>query len=272
MKRTVQRARQQAKNVPACPNSLAELQVPEEYRRTSAGQDFLLHDSGPDDGDQRMLVFATADSLDLLEQSNQWYSDGTFKCVPRLFTQLYSIHGRCGDAVVPLVYALLPNKQQQTYVRLLNAIADARPACAPQSITVDFEAGAINAFKEKYPAASVRGCFFHLCQNVFRHVQSYGLQQRYAEDLEFALEIRKLTALAFVPEADVIERFELLEQSDSFPQEADAVLDYFEDYYIGRRRHGQRRTPMFPIPLWNVHESTLEGLPRTNNTIEGWHR
>ena len=51
------------------------------------------------------------------------------------------------------------------------------------------------------------------------------------------------------------------------------MMDYFEDTFIGRptRRNG-RRAPQFPISLWNVHDRVEEGLPRTNNTVEGWHR
>ena len=29
---------------------------------------------------------------------------------------------------------------------------------------------------------------------------------------------------------------------------------------------------MFEIGLWNVQERVLDNLPRTNNSLEGWHR
>ena len=52
----------------------------------------------------------------------------------------------------------------------------------------------------------------------------------------------------------------------------DDVLDYFEDNYIGRQRRGRPRAiPPFPIELWNMFDRTQEELPRTNNSIEGWH-
>lgn len=38
-----------------------------------------------------------------------------------------------------------------------------------------------------------------------------------------------------------------------------------------RRRNG-RRDPRFAISLWNVQDRIENGLPRTNNTVEGWHR
>jgi len=51
------------------------------------------------------------------------------------------------------------------------------------------------------------------------------------------------------------------------------VDDYFEDTYIGRSgRRGQRRSPYFSKSMWNVKKRTLEGIPRTNNRLEGWHR
>jgi hypothetical protein len=28
---------------------------------------------------------------------------------------------------------------------------------------------------------------------------------------------------------------------------------------------------MFPIALWNIHDRVSMSLPRTNNSIEGWH-
>lgn len=36
-------------------------------------------------------------------------------------------------------------------------------------------------------------------------------------------------------------------------------------------RGGRRRLPRFRTELWNLHESVITGLPRTNNAAEGWH-
>ncbi|KAL3675686.1 hypothetical protein R1sor_025634 [Riccia sorocarpa] len=47
-----------------------------------------------------------------------------------------------------------------------------------------------------------------------------------------------------------------------------------EDTWIGRpMRYGRtRRAPLFSIDLWNQYNSTLDHLPRTNNSVEGWNR
>ena len=45
--------------------------------------------------------------------SLQCHCDGTFSVAPDVFYQVYTIHGVIENAVIPLVYALLPNKTQE---------------------------------------------------------------------------------------------------------------------------------------------------------------
>ena len=55
--------------------------------------------------------------------------------------------------------------------------------------------------------------------------------------------------------------------------DADGVLDYFEDNYVGRFRiNAPRGIPTFPIDFWNKFRHTDDELPRTNNAVEEWHR
>ena len=54
---------------------------------------------------------------------------------------------------------------------------------------------------------------------------------------------------------------------------ADAVLDYFEDTYIGRfRGSAARGAPLFSIEMWNMFHRTNQEMSRTNKHIERWHR
>lgn len=50
------------------------------------------------------------------------YMDGTFWAVPRIFTQLYTIHALYNNQMIAFIYALLPNKTMDTYVRLFRLI------------------------------------------------------------------------------------------------------------------------------------------------------
>jgi hypothetical protein len=115
------------------------------------------------------------------------------------------------------------------------------------------------------------GCHFHLGQNIWRRLQADGLQRRYIADADFASRVKCLTALAFVPPDQVAAAYEELIGSNDF-REMDPLLDYFEDNYIGRPRRGRRAAPRFPIPLWNQYHRVFDDLPRSNNTLEGWHQ
>ena len=197
--------------------------------------------------------------------------NGTFKTSLELFFQVYTIHSCTANRVLPCVYALLPNKQQATYHRLFEILKEHQNALAPQNVMVDFELAVLSAIDALFPDSSKKGCFFHFSQVIFRKIQFLGLQVRYKDDEDFAHKVRMLTALAFVPEPDVINVFEAV--SEDFPLNAQEVIDYFEDTYIRRLRPGcHRRLPLFELGLWNMYNQTLNDLPRTNNTVKGWHR
>ena len=101
------------------------------------------------------------------------------------------------------------------------------------------------------------------------------MQVAYTADPEFSVHLRMIAALAFVPAGLVVNAFE--ELSDEirrvFNADADDILDYFEDTYLGRpRRQGCRRNPIFMRNVWNMFHHCIVELPRTNNHVEGWHR
>ena len=50
------------------------------------------------------------------------------------------------------------------------------------------------------------------------------------------------------------------------------VLSFIYLYAGQFRRNAARRPTVFPINLWNMFYRTDAELPRTNNSIEGWHR
>ena len=101
-----------------------------------------------------------------------------------------------------------------------------------------------------------------------------GLFQRHNQEEEFALHIRMLQVLALLPAGM---SWKDLKDLDTirvlYDDVADDLLQYFEDTYIGRyRRNAPRRSPFLAINLWNMFNRTDDELPRTSNSVEGWHR
>lgn len=161
------------------------------------------------------------------------------------------------------------DRKGTTYDQIFEQLLKLEPELNPTDITLDFEMGAIKSLTKHFPNAEIHGCFFHLTQSVWRHIQSIGLQIPYTNDEDFAFEIRLLISLAFVPEANVIEAYEQLivtsfysEDSDNeYKEQIQVLLTYFQSTYLfGIDRVGKRKAPLFQIKLWNVYELTLTGM------------
>ncbi|XP_034946184.1 uncharacterized protein [Chelonus insularis] len=85
-----------------------------------------------------------------------------------------------------------------------------------------------------------------------------------------------MAALAFIPPADVIEGYELLDSTNYYDCHSDMsyeFLSYFESTWIGKSRHNKnkRDKPRFSIKLWNCYGAVIRDQLRSNNSREGWH-
>ena len=277
LKRTIRHQRKE-NDVPPLPPTREAIPdiLPFRFQETDNHERFLLFDSGANDGANRMIIYSSENGIERLRNSHHWFCDGTFKVCPDIFFQLYSVHARINGRILPSVYALLPNKTRLTYTRFFEEISNHMNDHTPVSVLFDFELAAIDACVNTFPDVEVTGCFFHLLLKNFRKkIQSSGLQNRYMQEPAFALHLKMLPALAFVPPQDVVVAFE--EVTDTirqiFGEQVDEVIDYLEDNYIGRyRRNAPRAAPTFAINLWNMFHRTHEEMPRTNNNVEGWHQ
>ena len=235
-----------------------------------------MHDSGPEPN--RILLFSTAQNLRMLARAQHIFADGTFKTTPQpLFEQLYSIHANLGDRVTPLVFCLLKQKDVNTYERMLNIVKGLATRMNPETITTDFEEASIVAFHNVFPNARQKGCYFHFGQCVWRRIQREpAVLRRYKSDTVFAVNVRYLGALSFVPPDEVVNAYETLCDSAFFQdnQCLDPILDYFERNWVGQlnTRTHIRRAPRHAIELWNNRTAVLNGEYLTTNSVEGWHR
>ncbi|XP_034935332.1 uncharacterized protein [Chelonus insularis] len=239
--KTVQRVRNKNVNVILPnPKSVDNLTIPEGYRVYSERKiDFLKYDSKDSNvaSSERLLIFTTDNNLSVLRNAEVWYADGTFQTVPRIFYQLYTIHANVNDAVVPLVYVLVTGKFKSVYVEILKQLQILEPRLDPKTIIVDFEIAFIHAVKEVFPNVLVKGCFFHYTQAIWRKIQAYHLQNNYAKDSEYALNLKMLFAIPFVPECDVVAAYDELISTDFYikhESELEELLSYYENIWLGK--------------------------------------
>ena len=227
--------------------------------------------SGSHDRD-RLLIFATPSNLGVLEDSERWYCNGTFSTSADVIYQVYTIHGQVSltnTYITPLVYALLPIKKKETYIRLFQA-----PNLKPSTVTTDFEIAVSNAFNQLSTDVQISFCYFNFCQSLLRHVQNQSKKSRYGEceDL-YRKYVRKAAALAFLPVKDVIKGFELLEDCNG-DSDVSEFLKYYENTYIGVPQEigTGTRAPRFAVSERSVYQAAKDRKSKTNNNVEAWNR
>ena len=242
-------------------------------------QEFLRYDSGKDDN-ERILVFGDPHMTSVLESSKFWLGDRTFKLSPKNFYQIYTLHVYILGIAPACLYALLPNKTEKTYSRLLDALDTFAPDCKPDKVLLDFEIAPINAFQKHHPTSILSGCYFHLTQNFVRKIGELGLKKLVSENHEVALALKMIPALAFERSEQIEKSFELIveeitnvadQQSlDSFViEKIDELCLYFQTNYI--KCPLLNRPATFPPQIWNQRDAAIEGIARTTNAVEGWH-
>ena len=184
---------------------------------------------------------------------------------PVSYTHLiYTIHADLGGRsdetnVFPVVFALLPNKKKETYVRLFQLIMEAVPQWRPSVVNVDFEASAIAALRQVFPTAEISGCYFHMKKCLWRKVQDVSLTENYRQNEEIRLHVSMCAALAFLKPEDVSEGWVEIHSQAPDNQKLSTFFDYFVDTWL----HNEQT----PIVMWNCHRKKH----RTTNAVEGWH-
>jgi hypothetical protein len=275
--------KKQAKRVrrvdfPPEPRSLENVNLPAEFkitlRRENFCRDIIV-------GDGHILLFVTDDSIRRLSEAEFWLCDGTFKTVSNIFIQLYTIHAPSGRQnnyrIIPFAYALMTSKSEMMYRELfkeMNELAtNLNVELHPDFILTDFELASMNALRAEFPGVENKGCNFHLCKSVWRHVQNFSLAGLYGTDNVFSVMVRHLPALSFLPAADIPQAFDALKLI--MPREADRLVKYFENTYIRerlRRGHNRRSRAVFEPRIWSVNDNWELDFPRTTNHVEAWHR
>ncbi|RNA10273.1 hypothetical protein BpHYR1_037581 [Brachionus plicatilis] len=234
-------------------------------------KDKYKYTSGETD-ENRIIILGTSDNLDLLSKEDAWYVDGTFNISPDTFTQVFTVNVIINNKNLPLVFALLPNKQKVSYSRVFECLVS-NVSNKPKYIMSDFEKGITSCVKEIFKGTNVGGCYFHLASNLWKKVVNNGSRKVFRKEEVFRKFFNYLKVIPFIPIRDMIFVFNQLRKAA--PNDIIFLYDYFENNYIGGLVNESSRTrsvPLFPIATWNVHERVIRDLPRSNNSLEAWHR
>lgn len=247
-----------------------------QYGSEDEPERFVLYDGPPTE--DRIIIFGTHRNLTTLSLFTDWVADGTFRSCPSLFYQSYSFHALIDGKCVPCIYALLPNKKKETYghffeklLTLLNVDDE-----FSGTLMIDFEISVALAFEDVFKRFKISFCFFHFSQNIHKQLGKMGLKTAYKNNKDFAMLVRMLLSLAFVPIRDLDTVYEALQiKVISQYWNLLGLLNYFEKTYLGEYHDGiDFNSSMFHVNKWNMYSSVLNDphCKRTNNDIEGWHR
>ena len=258
------------KRLPKLPTTSAEIHLVDQWRHTNSGADFVLVEDGADD---KIIAFGTSANLRLLSEATTYFMDGTFHVAPSQFYQLFIIHVFKFDCMIPVVYALLPNKQPATYKRLFNLLKlkgqQLGMPLTPDVIQSDFEQAIHIAVSDCFQFQRIRGCHFHFTQCIWRKVQKLGLTVRYKTDELVGKIVRRALGLPFLP-LHLIE--DVWTEAIGLVAPEDVQLSQFLDYVTVT--FVDELHAVFPKEIWtqsdNLGTDTQRSV-RTNNHLESLH-
>lgn len=115
------------------------------------------------------ILFSTLIQLNQFKECDIIYMDGTFKCSPKNFYQLYNILGRDEKTkvTIPLCHIIMPHKSYDLDYNIFsllkstleknNIIINLKKIC----FMLDFEKGSRKALKAIFPKINLIGCYYH---------------------------------------------------------------------------------------------------------------
>ena len=218
----------------------------------------------------RHIILATPQQLEYLSKAKAWYVDGTFSIVKDPFHQLFSVHvfirsGTCTKQI-PVAFVIMSRRKQEDYEEVFKALLELVPQVRVKKVVLDFERAVWTTLRKmmsrnQFPKVTIKGCFFHFAQAVYRRIGLIGLAAQYKHCMGTKDICRQMMALAFLPAEYVPMLFSVLKER-CFASGI-ANLKKFALYMEKNWING-----WFTPADW----VRFCELVRTNNHTEGWHR
>ena len=167
---------------------------------------------------------------------------------------------------MPQLFCMLPDKQLATYQRLFQLLqqqaAVLNDRLQPAVIHIDFEQAVIAAVRAEF-GIEPTGCLFHFSQNIFRHLQTVGLQMEYNTNNppELRRFVRRLLALPLVPPIRIDQAFRATVDNAPDLEGCVEMITYVRNTYV------DNAYALYGREIWNCFGSP----ERTTNACEGYH-
>ena len=199
--------------------------------------------------------------------------------------------------ILPLVFSLLPSKSKKCYRFMWTKLNElmAQKGMHPnlKEFRSDLEIAPMKTLLLFFIPDSVSTYFFHFAQAHWRKIQSLVLMELYTSNEDYSLLLRCFPALAFVPEARIIEYFNLSLWICSWrcPYRNNRVhclccwnlhwpRSVWKDrwwckWWISsqnKKRTNMEKAKVLTKAMVSAWQRVLNEEPRTTNMLEGWHR
>ena len=152
--------------------------------------------------DQVAVIWGSSQMVNFLRNAEEIQFDATFKVVPRLFYQLFTIFIHFRGHAFPVLHILMNRKTEKLYEAVL-IIRRLIPEFNPVFAIGDFEEATRNALVSVIPSITIIGCWFHFTKAIFEKVRKLGLSKLYKQNQFFSFWIRKIMPLPLLPEEDI---------------------------------------------------------------------
>lgn len=174
---------------------------------------------------------------------------------------------------VPLTFALLKDKSEETYKSMLQLIAIQCTKSgfyfSPTTVLLDFEKASHNAFHSIFPYVSIYCCGFHFGQAVFRAIRDkFGLYEAYKDQNNpMGTWLKTLFGLPYLSPSQVEDVFAFNLHEEGYELGIpEKFLDYLTRTYI------DSSTALYPPSMWACFPDPEFSHPRTTNAAESFHR
>merc|ERR1711874_646767 len=227
----------------------------------------------------RHFIFFTNDQLRYMAKARNWYIDGTFKIVKEPIKQLVTIHVVliCAESrrvSLPVCFILMTRRRKCDYVMVLDCIRKQCNEYLDQynlenrllRIMADFEIALWQAVKEVRNNGNFRtdltlkGCYFHLTQAIFRKVIQNHLQPAYynKKGSNVRLFVRWLMSLCLLPPNTIKDTFKLIFKKVKASKKKSLInlFTYFEKTWLTNTNWS-----ITEISQWRSHIRTNNDAP-----------